>query len=120
VLTLLASSAVVALENARLYHEEQSRRIETERRRQVAEGLRNILDVLNSNRPIDEIIRYAVAQASDLIGSMLPCCGMAILQHGIVTTVASHNMPPEFDVIKVTPLYYDRRRQTPDVAPTHS
>jgi PAS domain S-box-containing protein len=106
VLTLLASSAVVALENARLYHEEQSRRLETERRRQVAEGLRNILDVLNSNRPIDEIIRYAVAQASDLIGSNAAMLRRGDIAAGIVTTAASHNMPPEFDAIKLTRLYY--------------
>jgi PAS domain S-box-containing protein len=105
VLTLLASSVVVALENARLYHEEQSRRIETERRRQVAEGLRNILDVLNSNRPIDEIIKYAVIQASDLIGSDAAMLRHGDIAAGAVTTVASHNIPSEFDAIKVTRLY---------------
>jgi PAS domain S-box-containing protein len=128
VLTLLASSAVVALENARLYHAEQSRRIETERRRQVAEGLRNILNVLNSNRPIDEIIRYAVAQASDLIGSDAAMLRHGDIAAGTVTTVAAHNIPSELDVIKVTPLYMtegDKRlmsRQpilTPDILANH-
>jgi GAF domain-containing protein len=112
VLTLLASSAVVALENARLYHEEQIRRIETERRRQVAEGLRSILNVLNSDLPIDEIIQYAVAQSSELIGADAAMLRQVDIEAGVVTTVAAYNIPAAFDAIQVTRLYYsdsDRR-----------
>jgi PAS domain S-box-containing protein len=43
-----ANQAAVAIENARLYEAEQSRREEAERRRQVAEGMREILATLNS------------------------------------------------------------------------
>src|SRR6185295_17358004 len=60
VLSLLASGAVIGLENARLYQEEQDRRREAEQRRQVAEGLSDILKVLNSSRPLDEILDYIV------------------------------------------------------------
>ncbi len=69
VLTVLASGAVIGLENARLYHEEQERRHEAEQRRRVAEGLRDILTVLNSNRPLTEILDYIVAQANRLLGT---------------------------------------------------
>ena len=67
VLAMLASGAVIALENARLYHEEQKGRREAERRRQVAEGLRDVLAIVNSNRSLDEILAYIVAQACRLM-----------------------------------------------------
>ena len=69
VLTTLSPAAVIGLENARLYREEQKRRREAEQRRQVAEGLRDILTTLNSNRPLDEILDYIVAQAGRLMGA---------------------------------------------------
>ncbi len=69
VLTMLASSAVIGVENARLYHEEQQRRRENEQRRQVAESLRDILAVLNSNRSLAEILDYIVGQACRLLGT---------------------------------------------------
>src|SRR6266542_5293126 len=42
---------------------------EIERRRQVAEGLRDILTILNSNRPLDEILDSILAQACRLLGT---------------------------------------------------
>jgi GAF domain-containing protein len=69
VLTMLASGAVVALENAHLYQEEQERRLEADRRREVAEGLRDILNILNSNRPLEEILQNIVRQAMRLTES---------------------------------------------------
>jgi GAF domain-containing protein len=69
VLTMLASGAVVALENAHLYQEEQERRQEADRRRVVAEGLRDILNILNSNRPLEEILQIIVRQAMRLTES---------------------------------------------------
>lgn len=46
----------------------QARTHEIEQRRQVAEGLRSILAMLNSDRPLDEILSYIVAQAGQLLG----------------------------------------------------
>ena len=66
---MFASSAVIGLENARLYQEEQNRREEAEQRRRVAEGLRDILAVLNSNCSFDEVLDYIVYQASELLGA---------------------------------------------------
>ena len=68
-LMMLASGAAIDLENARLYHEEQERRQEADQRRRVAEGLRDILAILNSNRPLAEILDYIVAQACRLMGT---------------------------------------------------
>jgi signal transduction histidine kinase len=69
VLNMLASSAVIGLENARLYQEQQARREEAERRHQIAESLRDILTVLNSSRPLEEILSHIVAQADRLLGA---------------------------------------------------
>lgn len=69
VLSVLASSAVVGLENARLYRAEQTRRREAERRQEVAESLRDILTILNSNRPLDEILDYILGQAIQLLNA---------------------------------------------------
>ena len=47
--------------------EERTREIE--RRRRVAEGLRDILAALNSNRPLQVILNSVVAQASRTLGA---------------------------------------------------
>jgi signal transduction histidine kinase len=62
VLTLLASSAAIGLENARLYRAEHNRRL-------VAEGLRDILATLNSNRPRHLVLDVLVTQAARLFGA---------------------------------------------------
>jgi signal transduction histidine kinase len=55
--------ASIALENARLYHLEQERRQESERRQRVAEGLRDILRALNSNKDLEDLLQFIVEQA---------------------------------------------------------
>jgi PAS domain S-box-containing protein len=64
-----ANQVAAAIENARIYQQEQERRREADKRRQVAEGLRDILTILNSNRPLDEILESIVKQAVRLTGS---------------------------------------------------
>lgn len=44
----------------------QARTQEIERRRQVAEGMQDILSILNSNRPVDEVLNYILTQARTL------------------------------------------------------
>jgi PAS domain S-box-containing protein len=68
-LTMLAPGVVIGLENARLYQEEQTRRQEAEERRRVAESLRDILAVLNSNQPLDTVLDYIAVQITQLLGS---------------------------------------------------
>ncbi|MBN1317681.1 MAG: GAF domain-containing sensor histidine kinase [Anaerolineales bacterium] len=56
VLSMLASSAIVALENAELYHAEQ-------KRRKTAEAIQSILVSLSSNDPIEQVLETAIRQA---------------------------------------------------------
>ncbi len=60
-------------ERMRAYHSLEQRVTERTqelgRRREVAEGLRGILTVLNSNRSLEEILTYIVAQACRLLGT---------------------------------------------------
>ncbi len=71
-LSLLASIGQyvgVAFENARLYKSEHERHLEAEGRREVAEGLREILEVLNSKQSLDETLDFIVTQACRLLDS---------------------------------------------------
>lgn len=45
----------------------QERTQEIERRRQVAEGMQDILTILNSDRPVDEVLNYILTQAKLLL-----------------------------------------------------
>ena len=58
----------VAMENARLHRAERERHSEAERRREVAEGLREIISVLNSRQSLNESIDFIVSQARRLLG----------------------------------------------------
>jgi signal transduction histidine kinase/ligand-binding sensor domain-containing protein len=55
--------------NRELAQQVEQRTREIERRRRVAEGLRDILAVLNSDRPLDEVLDYTVAQSRELMGA---------------------------------------------------
>ncbi len=68
-LAAIGQQVGMAVENARLYMAEQERLEEAERRRRVAEGLREIFAVLNSQQSLDETLDYIVKQACQLIGS---------------------------------------------------
>ncbi|MCL4393668.1 MAG: GAF domain-containing sensor histidine kinase, partial [Chloroflexi bacterium] len=68
-LSAIGQQVGVAVENARLYKAEQERREEAERRRQVAEALREILAVLNSTRSLEDILTHIAGQARRLLGS---------------------------------------------------
>jgi PAS domain S-box-containing protein len=59
----------LAVENARLYELERTKHEEEERRRTVAEGMREILAVLNSNRPLQETLDFIINQTCRVTGS---------------------------------------------------
>ncbi len=59
----------MGIENARLYESEQERRDEAERRRRVAEGLREILSVLNSGQSLQETLDLIAWQACHVLGA---------------------------------------------------
>jgi PAS domain S-box-containing protein len=105
VLTMLASGAVVALENADLYREEQGLRLQADRRRRVAEGLRDILTVLNSDRPLNEVLEYIVAEASrslDSKAAVIYRIKPGDPEYFLIEAV--HNMPPGFRDLVELPL----------------
>jgi signal transduction histidine kinase len=95
VLSMLAPSAVIGIENARLYQEQQERRLEAESRHQMAEGLRVMLAILNSNRSLSEILDYIVKQVSS---HLLDCQATAIFalqpKDKTLFIQASHGLSP--------------------------
>ncbi|MGE5263455.1 MAG: GAF domain-containing protein, partial [Acidobacteriota bacterium] len=68
-LSAIGQQVGLAVDNARLYKAEQDRRAEAERRRQVAEGLREMLAILNSMLPLDEVLEHIVSQGRRLLQS---------------------------------------------------
>ena len=64
-----ADQAAVALENVRLYAEEAERLDEAQRRREVAEGLADILASLNSELPLPQVLDYIATLARRLLGT---------------------------------------------------
>jgi PAS domain S-box-containing protein len=104
ILKMLSSGAVVALENARLYRDEQEQRRQAERRRQVAEGLRDVLAVLNSNEPLDDILTYILRQSSQFLGSEAGVIYRLDSDRELLFSEASTGMPAEFDAFTTLPL----------------
>jgi signal transduction histidine kinase/ligand-binding sensor domain-containing protein len=82
----------------------EERTSEIEQRRRVAEGLRDILAVLNSDRPLEEVLDYIVAQAGRLLGA-----GATVL-HQIekgrqgVAIQASAGLPAELKGMEAIPF----------------
>ena len=91
-----AGQVAVAMENAHLYQVEQERLAEAERRREVAEGLRDILNVLNSDRPLDEILHYIVAQAGRLLGADTGAIYRLDTSTQLLTVQASLGLPDDY------------------------
>jgi signal transduction histidine kinase/putative methionine-R-sulfoxide reductase with GAF domain len=92
-----ANQVAVSIENARLYQQEQERR-------QVAESLRDILRVLNSDRPPQEILLHIVQQAKMLLGA--DACVLYRNDHESdrVIIEASTGLPDDFAGIDSLPL----------------
>ncbi len=70
--TMMIISAITDLSTRKIAKEILEQRVEErthdlDRRRQVADGLRDILKILNSNRSSDEILNHIVAQAGRLL-----------------------------------------------------
>jgi signal transduction histidine kinase len=83
----------------------QERTREIERRRRVAEGLQNILNILNSDRPFDEIVDYLVHQSSQLLGSDACLIYRLERDHRWMVMEAEYNLPPDYKALKAGPVY---------------
>ncbi len=105
---MFASSAVIGLENAHLYEEEQNRREEAERRRRVAEGLRDILAVLNSNCSFEEVLDYIVYQASELLGARAGVIYRVSDDQSAVLVEAASGAPTELANLGRLPNYMEQ------------
>jgi PAS domain S-box-containing protein len=70
----------------------EERTEEIEQRRRVAEGLRGILEALNSTRSLDEVLDYIIRQAIELLGAQ---AGFIFrVESGRVIFEASYGLPP--------------------------
>ena len=65
---MFAEQATQAIETARLHAELQRRMHENERRRRVAEVMRDLLASVNSTRSLDEVLDLVLGQAADVLG----------------------------------------------------
>lgn len=82
--------------------EERTRDIE--RRQQVAEGLRDILKVLNSNRPLDEILDYIVIQARYLLAADAVAIYRLQPNQKMLTIQAAQGLPAEYITMADIPV----------------
>lgn len=73
--------------------EERTREIE--RRRRVADSLRDVLDILNSNRPLQEILDHITMQASHLLGAEASAIYQLQNDGQPLQILASHGLSPE-------------------------
>jgi PAS domain S-box-containing protein len=99
-----ANQVAVAIDNARLYEAEQERLEESERRRRAAEGLRDVLAILNSDLSLDEILNYIIDQACRLLGSEAGVAYQIALDEGAIEIEAACDMPDGFLDIGSLPL----------------
>jgi signal transduction histidine kinase len=77
-------------------HAEEKRRQEAERRQQIAESLRDILSLLNSNRPLAEVLNYIVSQARRLLGSQAAALYCAPPETGKVVVQAASGLSSHY------------------------
>ncbi len=99
VLVMMASGAVIALENARLYRDQN-------KRREIAEGLRDVLRVLNSNQPLAETLDTIIMQASQLMEAQISLLYRLDTARQHMFIEAQHGLPPEVAQISGFPLVY--------------
>jgi len=98
-----ANQVGVAVENARLYEAERDRLETSERRRRVAEGLRETMGIINSNQSLDRVLETVL----DQIYRLLDADSGAILrlekddsgENGFVGQLTTKNAPEEFQKV---------------------
>jgi signal transduction histidine kinase/ligand-binding sensor domain-containing protein len=87
-----------------LKREVEERTHEIERRRQVAEGLRGILGVLNSDQPVDEVLDYIVSQAGQLLGAEAALLHAIEQGRPVVAIQARTGLPDELVDVDAIPF----------------
>lgn len=92
----VAGHAAIAIENARLLQAERERLAEVQRRRQVAESLRGILSILNSNTPSDFVLNYILDQACHLLNTDTATIYRLNEETNLLIPRATRNIPEDF------------------------
>lgn len=96
----LARRSALVIENARLYEAEKRQLEDTERRRKVAEGLQEILSVLNTPRPIDEVFDHIIPLAVQLLSADGGALYKFDFENGRVEAKATFGMPDGFSALE--------------------
>ncbi len=98
----VAGHAAIAIENARLLQAERDRVAEVERRRQVAESLRAILAILNSNTPSDQILDDILEQGCRVLRTDTAVIYRMNVESNTLLPRAARNIPPDiFSQLKI-------------------
>jgi PAS domain S-box-containing protein len=95
-LAAIGQQVGMAVENARLYEAEQDRREEAERRRQVAEGMREILATLNSRQTLSDMLDLIASHACQVLGSNAAALLRLDRATGLLSIQAACNLDPEY------------------------
>ena len=90
----VAEAAQQQVETAR--HAEEKRRQEADRRRQIAESMHDMLSILNSNQPLDEVLNYIVSQARRLLGSQGVAVYYAPPETGAISIQAARGLSASY------------------------
>jgi signal transduction histidine kinase/PAS domain-containing protein len=78
---------------------------EAERRWKVAEGLRDVLRMINSSQPLQNILQAIARQAKQWLQADSVMIRQVSKAENCVRTVAACDLPADFDVIRETPFY---------------
>lgn len=89
----------------------ETRTYEIERRRRVAEKLRDILTVLNSNRSLEDVLDYIVREAAALLGAQAGLLIEFDEQQQRVVFNADWGMPPDLVAFDAAPLADSKGKQ---------
>jgi ligand-binding sensor domain-containing protein/signal transduction histidine kinase len=87
-----------------LEEEVQERTQEIEQRRQVAEGLRDILAVINSERPLEEVLDHIIDQARQMLGAEATVLHQIERERRFVAIQASSGLPDALEGIRAIPF----------------
>ncbi len=87
-----------------LEKEVQERTQEIEQRRQVAEGLRDILAVINSNRPLDEVLSHIIDLANRMLGAGATVLHRIERERKLVAIQASAGLPDALEGFRAVPF----------------
>ncbi len=94
----------IARQNRELEDQIEERTSEIEQRRQVAEGLRDVLAIINSNQPLDEILHHIVVQASNLLDSDACVLSSFNVAEDNIHIESHHRLPQALAAITDIPL----------------